>query len=349
MPFSLASGYYFKNIPFKVDTEETGKWVMAFGWYSYDISTKPYLMKIGLEGNHLQIISQGLRQPMGTLGWSKDGNYLATSCEDPKNICIFDKNDFIDTSVYPIIEPDYSKVKKTVRLIPDECSKISSDQGLSSISWSKDNEQIFIVCRNKQRSNACIVGVDGKHNCWGEKLLVDMYSKGDWSPTDNLIVIDTGDPLKTVKVGGEYKLVSTGKTINIMNMNGTVKTKLIDGWSPAWSPDGKEIALIRWDEEREYPGLAIIRADGSHFQWLYRPPKRGSDEKAEWNKLSFSPATGCGVSKISWSSDKKFLVVSAAFRGDCNTGLYRVEIKTGKIVPLTTNILMTFTEPEIQP
>ncbi len=58
---------------------------------------------------------------------------------------------------------------------------------------------------------------------------------------------------------------STGGDINVVNVNGTGQRTVAQGLDPAWSPDGKQIAFIRWDDPN---GLFVVNADGSGLRRL---------------------------------------------------------------------------------
>jgi hypothetical protein len=287
-----------------------------------------FLMSTNLDGAFLQRVGLGT----GALSWSRDGKYVALGCEDPTRICILDPANFYDSTLYPpIIPKEPSEIKRVS--IPKECIAVSSWKGISSISWAKNDQQLIIVCQNNEKSNVCIINIDdGSNQCWGEKGNTDLISRADWSPVSDSIVIDTGKKIQTV--------TKQGKIID----------SVMDGWSPAWSPDGKEIAFIHWDDERGYAGIAVVRVDGSNFRWAYRPPKQNSDKDADYYKLSFNDASKCmGASKIAWGPDEKYLIVEANYMDLCNFSIFKVEIGTGKVSNITTNLSNSYQEPVVQP
>lgn len=75
-------------------------------------------------------------------------------------------------------------------------------------------------------------------------------SIADWSP----------DGRRVVYMGG-----ASGNEIRVMNADGSGKTKLHDGSSPLWSPNGSEIAFI-WKNEGY-----VMKADGSEVRKLTLP------------------------------------------------------------------------------
>jgi dipeptidyl aminopeptidase/acylaminoacyl peptidase len=306
---------------------QESKRILFFDWdtgqnYAQLISTD-------LDGAHLQKIDLGT----GSLSWSKDGRYVAIGCQDLSKVCILDPVNFFDATLYPPVVPSGPPELKQVNL-PEECEAVASNKGISSVSWANDDSQLIIVCQNQEKSDVCIVDLNQVGNqCWGEKEGQDLVSRADWSPVSDSIVIDPG------------------KKIQIVNKLGTIIKSLMDGWSPVWSPDGKEIAFVHWDDERGYAGIAIIQSDGSNFRWIYRPPKRGSDANTEYYKLTLNDASECimGASKIAWSSDGKYLIVEASYTDDCHFAIFKIEIGTGKISIITTNVLDSPQEPSVQP
>lgn len=286
-----------------------------------------FLMGSDLKGAFLQRVGSGT----GSLAWSKDGKYIAIGCEDPSKICILDPKFFYDAYAYPPKPPAEPPLVNKIDL-PSDCTVFELDKGISSISWSKDGSKLLVVCQNQKRSNVCVFDLLYKENfCWGENQ--EVISRADWSPTNDLIVLDVNN------------------VIQIVDAHGSVIRQLMNGFSPSWSPDGNEIAFVHFDEERGYEGIAIMRKDGSALRWVYRPPKRGSSYDADYYKLALTNYSDCslGASKIAWSSDEKYLIVDSSYMDLCVFAIFKIEIATGKISILTTNAVYSPQEPAIQP
>ncbi len=309
-----------------------------------DSNTSDSLISMKFDGN----LSQRLLFLTGAIGFSKDGNYLATGCSQDSNVCIYDVKNFADWTIYPPKFPIYGGETKIT--LPLACKQIIGNNGVNSISWSNDGSRIIIICQNESQSNACILDLKGKSFCWGEKTGDDIYSRADWSPKGDLIVIDTGKTsIKRPKGDFEFYFERTGRTMQIVDIDGKTKKKLIDGWSPVWSYDGKKIAFFRVDEERGSPGVGIIDIDGSNFHWVYRPPMWNTDENLVFYRPIFVDAFfSPNSSKLSWSPDNKYLVFDSISQECCSYGIYRLEIASGKLEKLTTNISNKFREPVAQ-
>lgn len=253
---------------------------------------------------------------------SPDGNFLAVGCEDPSEICIIDLNTVQNHHKFPFDkQTNYYYGPTIINQInlPDECkSVLSISDGLSSISWSNDGKQLAVVCNsvsensNELKSQVCIVNLDGSASCWGEKDSKDII-RAIWSPADSELLVDL-----------------QGK-INIVNSSGKVSFT-ISGFSPAWSPDGKEIAFSGYYGDSPRNGIAIINRDGTNIKWLYKQPANGDQEEYLCAVCCYSHlGASC---KIAWSPNSKYLAFSASYLGDYITDIFRLNIETGEIILL---------------
>lgn len=303
------------------------------------------LISISSIGGGLQIIGNG----KGSLDITNNGKLLATGCVENNDICIYDIASFIDTSIYPPSDAKNAKLNQIP--VPGVCAEILDDRGINSISWSPDGSRLAIVCANESISTVCILNNQDEYQCWENKYDDEIYSRVDWSPVSDEIVIDTGKQTEIFDTDDSYIIKSTGRKMKIVGIDGDKISEITDGWSPAWSPDGQEIAFFRWDEERQYAGIAITDKKGKNFRWVYRPPKRGSGGNEEYYKLSFSqtPVDLNNSSKISWSKDKKFIIVEASITDVNVNSLYHIELATNTITPVTTNISYRYDEPCLRP
>ena len=60
---------------------------------------------------------------------------------------------------------------------------------------------------------------------------------------------------------------SSGGNIVTVNADGTQQATVGNGLDPAWSPDGKKIAVARWSEPQ---GIYVMNADGSDARMIYQ-------------------------------------------------------------------------------
>ena len=336
--FSSFLWFYFENKPGEMKN-------VVFAINNLPNSSMQYLISMNIDGNH----PQNIMQIKDTFGISKDGKLLATRCGDEiDSICIYKIEDFPDWSTYPPKLPKYFgdvKIK-----IPNQCLK---DPGykISSLSWAIDSKKIFLICQNNGVSEACFSDLNGNNFCWEEKSGDDIYSRADWSPKNDLLVIDTGKQSELLPKGKEgFYINRTGRKITIVDPKGKTKKILIDGWSPTWSPDGTEIAFFRAHDEKGYPGIAIINSDGSNFHWVYTPPIGNVDKNLEYYRPIFLDTfSEIGSSRISWSSDKRYLLFDSMQVQCCSYGIFRIEISSGRIEKLTTNLTSGFHEPVNKP
>jgi TolB protein len=76
-------------------------------------------------------------------------------------------------------------------------------------------------------------------------------------PTAATTSLPTGKLVFQTAMGGD---------LYVINADGRGLRRLTDGADPAWSPDGGQIAFVRWRNPR---GLWVIRADGSDERWVF--------------------------------------------------------------------------------
>jgi len=194
---SITAGYSSYQVTQWIKIREVSRKVFVLDWQNANGGAS--LLSMDMEGNHLQYIGDAT----STVDWSTDGIYLATGCSDPSKICIYDSRKFGDSAVYPPQNGHLPKAKEVS--VPEECKKVSYERGVNSISWSRNGESLIIVCQNRQQSNVCIVNLNSAYQCWGAKNGDDIYSRADWSPVDDSIVIDTGKQMQIGDNEGNIK------------------------------------------------------------------------------------------------------------------------------------------------
>ncbi len=295
--------------------------VIVLDW----IDGEPVAKLLSMNSNGADI--RDLGSATGAIDWLQNGKGIfAVGCADKAKICVY--------------QTTASSIQLQYQLdVPAECDKLSPSYGIKSISWSNDGTRLAILCNNEKSSNLCIIGLDGKPTCWGERSGEEMIVRSDWSQVNDEFVIDPGKlsyivPAEAGNVNGKVKVLRRGG-LQIVNEKGELLRILLDGWSPSWSPDGKWIAFVRWNEEVGYPGVGVMDPNGDNFRWVFLPPERGSGGDAEYYHPGFRDYTWCSnPSKISWSSDQKYLYIDASQQASCWTSVYRIEVKTGKILNL---------------
>jgi Tol biopolymer transport system component len=90
--------------------------------------------------------------------------------------------------------------------------------------------------------------------------------------------------------------------------------------SPRWSPDGRNIAFLRFTRDNN-AALILI------------PPLGGPERKVA--QLYFEDTGRPSTSQLCWSSDSKFLIVSAAPAPDASDRLVAISLESGAVHPLT--------------
>jgi Tol biopolymer transport system component len=291
----------------------------------------------------------------GPAAWSHDGRYIAYGCMKNTHICIIDSNNVIDYRKYPLL---YDKNALTLASpnqnppsiqIPDNCKmpENASPFGFHSLSWSSDNTKFAVVCGDGRKANVvCIVPLDGKATCWDKDVLEYPIEVATWSPRDDLLAVSGS--------GGGIK-----PSIYLMDEKGKIIKYLVDGWSPAFSSDGKKIAYFKWadnvkwdsdgkevnDDQIDFAGISIINIDGSGERWVHVPLSPNSTSL----EIVQAPSPYCETSwtcKITWSPDNRYLAFSANSGTDMDVQIYRLEIRTGEIVYLTYHLSNMYSSPD---
>ena len=318
-----------------------------------------------LPGRHDLIIADGnLNQPQiltqitGPPSFSTDGKFIAAGCQLPDKICIYDVAAFDDFTKFPGDPlPGHALVSEIV--LPEACTAFPQDENheydeLRSISWSPDMDRLVIVCNGSPSTNAlvCILNlIEKSSQCWDH--LMGEVSSAQWSPVDESIVFDTIDS-------------ASNREIYIVGSSGLNAEYLTKGWSPEWSPDGKEIAFFKFDvdasfnemgtlltEGKEegshiYPGIAKIKVDGSEEEWVFRAPPyiKGYDF---YSTIWPEKCRGINQCRLAWSPEGRFIAFSAEYPFGYSWHIYRVDVKTGEINILSSNISWDYSYPDWGP
>src|SRR6266542_537102 len=126
--------------------------------------------------------------------------------------------------------------------------------------WSPDGTRIVYDSESREGGQGIwVVNADGSE----ATKLIDDGSVPAWSPDGTRIAFARPDLGEMVWYGRGAR--GTPFYLYVMDADGTNIQRLTDGqfsdYSPAWSPDGTQIAFVRND--REGAGLFVMNADGS--------------------------------------------------------------------------------------
>lgn len=265
----------------------------------------------------------------GSSAWSPDGTKLAIGCENIDQVCILD---MLTLGIQPFFPKKVPANSENTELIikridlPDECSNLLlQDIGVTSISWSRDGNELAILCNNQkistsqQKTKVCIITISGEGVCWSD-IDSESVQKIAYSPSEDVFVLSRNGYIEIAE--------TNGKTIQI----------LTKGINPAWSPDGNSIAFASYFDDTARNGIGLIDKEGKVQRWLYlQPVGKGIEEF--FCQMCDSRNQG----RISWSPDGKYLVFSATYLSDYRTYLFRLNLLTGEIVILDWNGLYTYT------
>lgn len=126
--------------------------------------------------------------------------------------------------------------------------------------WSPDGTKIVYDSESAEGGEGIwVANADGSD----ATKLVDDGSVPAWSPDGSTIAFARPDLSKTVSFGDGSS--GTPSYLYLMDADGTNVRRLTDGdfsdYSPAWSPEGSQIAFVRTSPEAR--GLFVMNSDGS--------------------------------------------------------------------------------------
>lgn len=288
----------------------------------------------------------------GSPALSKDGNYIATGCQDPTDLCIYDVSDFDNYNMYPVASPNTAILHREIEL-PSVCqSEIEQERfpEAESISWSPEGDQLIVVCEVKLgKHEVCSLFISsGIFQCWDDSKIDGDIISAAWSPVEDRIAITVINDTPYPK-------------IYLADPDGGKNEYLIEGWSPDWSSDGNRISFFRWDEDVRfdntgvllppvegryiYGGIAIIDKDGENSEWIYRYPQYGSDDRY----LSIWPFCERFYCKLTWSPDDRYIAFDSSLGGGHVYYIFRIDLKTKDIRILSSNLFHYYSNPDWGP
>lgn len=282
-----------------------------------------------VDGGHMQPILLGERV-ISSPAASKDGRTLAVICNpnidnpDALKICLLTIDKIVDLSKLPIDStfsgsPAYMLTEFLD--IPQGCETLhgEGDKLINALNWSNDGKTILLTCKK----SLCFSHLDGSSACLPEDTIKSPYYAA-YSPTDD----------KTILVGAE-------DGIYLMDEAGTGIQFLAEGYSPAWSNDGKTIAYII---HRPEAGIALMDQQGKWLKWLYQSAQVDQPNlDTIGHQVALQPLTdykGAPVYQrtLVWSTDDNNLVFSAGvdptYAYNYPDILFRLDVKTQTITLL---------------
>jgi WD40 repeat protein len=221
------------------------------------------------------------------LAWSPDGtslSYLAQSALDPP-------------SELRLIDADDGS---GIALLSDQIV-------LSDLSWSPDGRTLAVG----MNAAVWLVPTDGADPT---RLTDDSAVDGvAWSPDGTLIAFSATSPGPKMEALPPFGVSPRPTGIHVMFPDGTGRRLLTQGFldsAPAWSPDGKRIAFIRFKCAHDRCGvIAVMNRDGTGLVELRLP---------EETKLLLDVGHFLG---FSWSPDSQIISYIAVNEDDEETGV----------------------------
>jgi Tol biopolymer transport system component len=234
------------------------------------------------------------------LAWSPDGtslSYLALSALDPP------------TELRLIDAEDGSGV-----------ALLSGEAFFSDVSWSPDGMTLAVG----MNTALWLVPTDGADPTrLTDNSSVDGVS---WSPDGTLVAFSATSPGPKMEALPPFGFSPTPTGIHVMSPDGTGRRLLTQGFldsAPTWSPDGKQIAFIRFTCTHDRCGvIAVMNRDGSGLVELRLPEKT----KLLWNvghSLGFS-----------WSPDSQIITYIAVNEDDEGTGMIVASVPDPDVDPV---------------
>jgi len=154
--------------------------------------------------------------------------------------------------------------------------------------WSPDGRWIAFNARSGDTGDLRVIGVDGS----GERVIASPAGMSAWSP-DGTKIVFSGDPW----------FATAG--LFVVNPDGSGLTQLLSAdfedppgnWLnyPAWSPDGKSIAFLRWKDYMSWP-VYVVKGDGSSPRML--KGHDGNIFEPSWSPDGTKLAVGHGSLRI---------------------------------------------------
>lgn len=221
---------------------------------------------------------------------------VSPSSYDGEHIMFIGKDDAVYT-----IDSDGRNLKRLL--------KLSWDEQIEKCSYSPDGQKFAFITRN----GLYIADVNMPY--FYRKILdMPVANQPTWSPDGRKLAVVTGKmvPAKIEAMGKTYGGWMFAGDILTLNIDGTDVRKLVRGYVPSWSPDGKKIAYQGMD------GYYIIDANDTN----------GSTKK--FISSTYHPVFKGGVSVCPrWSPDGKFITVGKKlwFYHD---GIYAVSVDNPK-------------------
>ena len=259
------------------------------------------------DGTGVERITRHL--PTTDAAWSPDGSRIAfTRNEDTGEYTPFTHDDVF------VMNADGSDVHQ---LTPDR-----DGRSLSQPAWAPDGRRLLYLDGESVQSavpsrygDLFVIGDDGSG---ARRIAARPITDPEWSPDSREIVFVRGENLPTpqanddlwvlnVRTGAERRLTKTPP--------GTYEQ------APAWSPDWRHIAFVRFTSNSEFDGtssIQLMNRDGS-----------GARQLLAHKLFRYAPYS------LAWSPDGKTIAFETSSTPEC-ISISLIDVDTLKVRPLTS-------------
>lgn len=241
--------------------------------------------------------------------WSPDGRRIAFT----RNEDVGESTTFTDDDVF-VMDADGDDL---TQLTPETDGQMSGQPA-----WSPDGENIVFMQGMSVHSavpsrfgDLYVMRTDGSEV---RRVTTGPATAPTWSPDGREIAFTRGDNLSSFTRANMdiYAVDSAGGVPRRLT-----RTAHIFETTPAWSPDGLQVAFARWRSQTQFDGKEAI----------YVMARDGSGERLVLRHQHFAG----GPESLAWSADGRTIAFETSPTPEC-TAIHLVDVASARVRPLTS-------------